>query len=255
MASLRRQLVPSLLASRLSPPVTANHTQSKPHQSAEKRRDHREQPERPLEGPEQEIERDVLGVLHDKDEQQPGSGQRGDRSGTEPAPRIARRAAVTRTLLDHQRSLGARQRHEPQPRGLPHPVTGPACRYRNPSPRCFENVGRSTGLAGERVDTGRGEALNALDVASGGHADHNHGLCGCGKVHRGRPRRCDASGGDAALLAERSLGPQFMYAHRDALIDTGDDAPDDEWRRDRRAVRGFGPVSYTHLTLPTIYSV
>ena len=77
--------VPSVLAALLAAPVTAHHAQSEPHQRPEQRRGHREEPKRPGETPEQEVEPDALGVLDHEDDQQPHAGERGNRPTAEPA--------------------------------------------------------------------------------------------------------------------------------------------------------------------------
>src|SRR5664279_2074429 len=72
----------------------------------QQRHHHAEQPKRPGEAPDQEVERDVLGVLDHEDEQQPDSGERGEHSAAELKPLSlggAARAGI-RTLLDHETS-------------------------------------------------------------------------------------------------------------------------------------------------------
>jgi hypothetical protein len=51
------------LAAFLAAPVTAHHAQSQPHDRPEQRRGHREEPKRPGELPEEEVEPDAFGVL------------------------------------------------------------------------------------------------------------------------------------------------------------------------------------------------
>ena len=63
--------VPSVVAARLAAPMTTYDTQSEPHQRPEQCHHDAEQPQRPGEAPDQEVERDVLGVLDHEDEQQP----------------------------------------------------------------------------------------------------------------------------------------------------------------------------------------
>ena len=52
-------------------PVTTHHAQPEPHQRPKERRHDRVPPQRPGEGPEQELESDPVGVLENKDQQDP----------------------------------------------------------------------------------------------------------------------------------------------------------------------------------------
>src|SRR5215218_4281814 len=50
-------------------PVTTHHTQPEPHQRPKERRHDRVPPQRPGEGPEQELESDPVGVLDDENQE------------------------------------------------------------------------------------------------------------------------------------------------------------------------------------------
>src|SRR5215212_6660917 len=67
-------------------PVTTHHTQPEPHQRPKERRHDRVPPQRPGEGPEQELESDPIGVLDDEDQEDPEAGERRDRPATQFAP-------------------------------------------------------------------------------------------------------------------------------------------------------------------------
>src|SRR5215212_11457152 len=67
-------------------PVTTHHTQPEPHQRPKQRRHDRVPPQRPGEGPEQELESDPVGVLDDENQEDPDADQRRDRPATQFAP-------------------------------------------------------------------------------------------------------------------------------------------------------------------------
>jgi hypothetical protein len=67
-------------------PVTTHHAQPEPHQRPKQRRHDGVPPQRPGEGPEQELESDPVGVLDDEDQEDPDAGQRSDRPATQFAP-------------------------------------------------------------------------------------------------------------------------------------------------------------------------
>src|SRR5918993_2731615 len=67
-------------------PVTTHHAQPEPHQRPKDRRHDGVPPQRPGEGPEQELESDPVGVLDDEDQQDPEAGQRRDRPTTQFSP-------------------------------------------------------------------------------------------------------------------------------------------------------------------------
>ena len=88
--------------------VTAQHTQPEPHERSNQRSHEDEQPERPGEVPEQEVDRDVLGVLDHEDEQRPSSGQGGDGAPAESTPSVRRvggGSSRTLTFVCHDDSL------------------------------------------------------------------------------------------------------------------------------------------------------
>src|SRR4030095_11606076 len=64
-------------------PVTTHHAQPEPHQRPKERRHDGVPPQRPGEGPEQELESDPIGVLDDEDQQDPETGQRRERPTTQ----------------------------------------------------------------------------------------------------------------------------------------------------------------------------
>src|SRR4029453_2589551 len=74
---------PPVLAALLAASVTSHDPHPEPDQRPQERGGQREQPERPREAPEQEIEPDALGVLEHEDEQQARPGQRGDGASPE----------------------------------------------------------------------------------------------------------------------------------------------------------------------------
>jgi Endosomal/lysosomal potassium channel TMEM175 len=86
-----RRSAPSVFAAGHATPMTAHDAQTEPNQCTEDRRDEGEQPQWPGEAPDQEVESDLLGVLHHEDHQQAESRQRGDRPSTE--------ACTARTVL------------------------------------------------------------------------------------------------------------------------------------------------------------
>src|SRR5215218_7503218 len=67
-------------------PVTTHHAQPEPHQRPEQRRHDGVPPQRPGEGPEEELEADPVGVLENEDQEDPDAGQRRDRPATQFAP-------------------------------------------------------------------------------------------------------------------------------------------------------------------------
>ena len=97
---------PSVLAAPLSATMSANHTESNPHQRSNKRRDEGVEPKRPSKAPEKEVELDILSVLEHEDEQQTSSNERGNSYSAEPAPPLVVRGvgrAVILILLCHRR--------------------------------------------------------------------------------------------------------------------------------------------------------
>src|SRR4029453_19585684 len=98
-----RVSVPSVLAALLAALVTAHDTQPEPDQRPEDGGGQHQEPERPCEAPEQEVETDVLGVLEHEDEQQAHSGERGDRPAAEP-PGVGLRACPLPASLAHDSS-------------------------------------------------------------------------------------------------------------------------------------------------------
>jgi hypothetical protein len=95
--------------------MATHHAQSDPDQCAERRRDEGVEPQRPREVPNQEVEADPLGVLDDEDEQQPTTGDGGDRSATHACPAPGTTAL---TRLDHRDPLvgtTARRSSTPSP--------------------------------------------------------------------------------------------------------------------------------------------
>src|SRR5215213_5612429 len=96
--------------------VATKHPQPDPHDGSEHRHDQREQPERHRDAPEQEVERDVVPVLHHEDEEQATAGERGDQAAAETGalgrPTGSARALGAGYLLDHDgllrhRTVGA----------------------------------------------------------------------------------------------------------------------------------------------------
>src|SRR5215211_8863012 len=81
----RQRSLPGL-ASFHTAPMTTHHTQSEPHQRPKQRRHDRVPPQRPGEGPEQELESDPVGVLNNEDQEDPDTGERRDRPAAQFAP-------------------------------------------------------------------------------------------------------------------------------------------------------------------------
>src|SRR4029453_8568749 len=108
---------PPILAALLAAPVTAHDPHSEPDQRPEEGGGQRQEPQRPGETPEQEVEADVLGVLEHEDEQQAHAGQRGDGASPEPTC-LGLRAAVTGTLTHDHSPLLVKS---PPPATLRHP--------------------------------------------------------------------------------------------------------------------------------------
>src|SRR3954466_9714738 len=99
---LCRSSVSAIVAARRAAPMTAQHAHPEPHQRSNRRDHEGEQPKRPREAPEQEVEPDILGVLDHEGEQEPDPGEGGNRSPAEPGPLSFHGTApvVTRTLLN-----------------------------------------------------------------------------------------------------------------------------------------------------------
>ena len=69
MAAASDDSVATVLAALLATTVTAHHAQSEPHQRPENRGGHGEEPKRPGEAPDEEVELHALGVLDHENEQ------------------------------------------------------------------------------------------------------------------------------------------------------------------------------------------
>src|SRR5215218_729539 len=81
----RQRLLPGCAAFHPAP-MTTHHTQPEPHQRPKQRRHDRVPPQRPGEGPEQELESDPVGVLNNEDQEDPDTGERRDRPAAQFAP-------------------------------------------------------------------------------------------------------------------------------------------------------------------------
>src|SRR5829696_6270672 len=81
----RRRSLPGCAAFHPAPMPT-HHAQPEPHQRPKQRRHDGVPPQRPGEGPEQELESDPVGVLEDEDQEDPEAGERRDRPATQLAP-------------------------------------------------------------------------------------------------------------------------------------------------------------------------
>ena len=104
-------------------PMTTHHAQPEPHQRPKERRHDGVPPQRPGEGPEQELKSDPVGVLDDEDQQDPRR-----RRVSEASPR---HSVCARPAVAHPAELSSRPPHVP--------VDGRSQQHRLPSGRggCF----------------------------------------------------------------------------------------------------------------------
>src|SRR5215213_3455648 len=85
--------------------MASDHAEPDPQDRSEHRHREGEQPQRPCEAPQEELQRDVRGVLRHEDQKQAAADQRGDDAPAEPASARRRTGATgaggVGTLLDH----------------------------------------------------------------------------------------------------------------------------------------------------------